>query len=1098
MKSNFTFLKNDFFLLYRIGNIAENYLFSDANSCLIKLGMFGETVVRLMLKLDGIEEPETDNTHANRIKLLKKEGMLPDDIDDILYALRITRNKAVHENMDDEQTCKTLLKMAYNLAVWFVQVYGDWNAEINEFEMPVEDHTDYVSMLNEKEKQITDLSLQIAQIRSQNVSQAKRIEKAKKAAGFMNLSEEETRYLIDEQLRKVGWEADTRRIRYSKGTRPQKGKNLAIAEWPADLSKTKTGYVDYALFVGLRMVGVVEAKKADVDVLSVIDMQGKEYAKHVRGSSLSDTSISDPGATYEINPKHSLPVSDWNGYKVPFVFASNGRKYLEQLKTKSGIWFLDVREDSNIPKPLKGWVSPEGIMEWLEKDIGKANTSLSNTSFELLTDQNGLNLRAYQVNAIKAAEEKIMEGQKNILLSMATGTGKTRTVLGMIYRFLKSNRFKRILFLVDRTALGIQAQDVFNEVKLEELMTLNDIYNIKTLEDKEADRETKLHIATVQSLVKRIVYNEDETALSVSEYDLIIVDEAHRGYTLDKEMDEDELTYRNRDDFISKYRAVIDYFDAVKIALTATPALHTTQIFGRPVYNYSYREAVIDGYLVDHNAPHNITTKLGTEGIRYEKGETLAVYDPITGEITNSEELEDELSFDIEQFNRKVITTEFNRVVLEEIANEINPEGEGKTLVYAVDDNHAELIVSLLREIYEPFGINRDAIMKITGKTGDKRRVTEAIRRFKNERYPNIVVTVDLLTTGIDVPEITTLVFMRRVKSRILFEQMLGRATRLCEKIKKTHFEIYDPVGVYESLQDVSTMKPVVVNPSAGFEDLLLGLELPTQAQLQNQIDLIVAKIRRREKNLTQEQREYFEVLTEGKKPKEFLEHLSTLSPTEAKTDLLKYRQIFELLEQKNTSSKRVLVISDKEDQLLTHTRGYGKGKKPQDYLEEFKTFITENMDRIEALKLVCTKPSSLTRQSLKTLKITLDQHGFTETQLNHAWKELKNEDIAADIISFIRSQTIGSEMISHEDRIKNAIKKLKKAHNFSKMEQDWLDRIEKNLLTETVLSEKTFDTGVFRDKGGFKKIDKIFKNKLKDYIVELNRYLYDDGGKVA
>ena len=160
--------------------------------------------------------------------------------------------------------------------------------------------------------------------------------------------------------------------------------------------------------------------------------------------------------------------------------------------------------------------------------------------------------------------------------------------------------------MVDRTALGDQAQDVFSEVKIEDLMTLDEIYNIKKLGDKDIDKETKIHVATVQSLVKRIIYNEGETMPSVTDYDLVIIDEAHRGYILDKEMGEDELLYRNQEDYVSKYRTVIEYFDAVKIALTATPALHTTEIFGKPVFNYTYREAVIEGYLTDHDAPHNL------------------------------------------------------------------------------------------------------------------------------------------------------------------------------------------------------------------------------------------------------------------------------------------------------------------------------------------------------------------------------------------------------------------------------------------------------------------------------------------------------------
>ena len=293
-----------------------------------------------------------------------------------------------------------------------------------------------------------------------------------------------------------------------------------------------------------------------------------------------------------------------------------------------------------------------------------------------------------------------------------------------------------------------------------------------------------------------------------------------------KELGEDEILYRSQDDFISKYRAVIDYFDAVKVAMTATPALHTSAIFGPPVFSYSYREAVIEGYLVDHDAPHTLTTKLSTEGIVYRPGETLVIYDPVTGDIVNSDQLEDELKFEVEQFNRQVITESFNRTVLAEIANDLDPDGEGKTLVFAVDDNHADLIVKILKELYEPMGVDNDAILKITGSVGggNKKKVLEAIKHFKNEKYPNIAVTVDLLTTGIDVPEITTLIFMRRVKSRILFEQMLGRATRLCPAIGKTHFDIYDPVGVYEALEPYNTMKPVVKNPRTSFDDLLAGL----------------------------------------------------------------------------------------------------------------------------------------------------------------------------------------------------------------------------------------------------------------------------------
>lgn len=501
------------------------------------------------------------------------------------------------------------------------------------------------------------------------------------------------------------------------------------------------------------------------------------------------------------------------------------------------------------------------------------------TEDEVLQDPDGLNLRYYQIEAIQAAEKAIAEHKQTALLAMATGTGKTRTVLGMIYRFLDAGRFKRILYLVDRTSLGDQTMDTFKEVKLKELLTLNQMYDVKSLEDKEFEKDTRVHIATVQSLVKRIMYNESDKSLGVSDYDLVIVDEAHRGYILDKEMGDDEVLYRDQNDFRSKYRAVIDYFDAVKIALTATPALHTTEIFGKPVYSYDYRTAVIDGFLVDHDAPHIIKTKLSEEGISFEKGSTVPIYDPVTNEITNSSELEDDLKFEVEDFNRRVVDKSFNETVLQEIAKDIDPNEKGKTLIFAVDDAHADMITQILKDYYTNLGISEEAVMKITGsiENGNPVKIKEAIRRFKNETYPNIVVTVDLLTTGIDVEEIENLVFMRRIRSRILFEQMLGRATRLCPEIGKTHFEIYDAVGVYNALEPVSTMKPVVANPATTFDDLIDGIDsLDTDRARANQIDLIVAKMRRNKSQMSDEYRTQFEQLSGGMTPEEFIEKAHT------------------------------------------------------------------------------------------------------------------------------------------------------------------------------------------------------------------------------
>ena len=1065
MKSNFAFLKSHFPVLANFGILAEKYCYSDSNSCIMKLGMIGETIVNLMLTYDKIKIP-TDCNAVTKIKILSLQGLLTPDLSDILHALRKARNKAAHTDYENIKEGQTLLEMAYSLCEWFMQTYGDLQYKHCKFVMPTEADAQSITDNDDKaaEQKMLEETEKIAAA-AKAIAADERRKRALAAASQRQKSEAETRYMIDTQLRKVGWEADTENLRYAKGIRPQKVKNLAIAEWPTLSAAGNKGRADYALFAGEKLVAVIEAKAEHKDIPSVIDYQCKEYAQNIRPED------------------EKYVITTWGKYKAPFVFATNGRPYLAQLETKSGIWFLDLRESANMPKALRGWISPDGMLKLLESDIEKADKALQTLPYDFLRDKDGLNLRQYQLNAIQAAENAVINGQKNILLAMATGTGKTRTVLGMIYRFLKTGRFNRILFLVDR----------------------NDIYDIKTLEDAVFEDETKVHIATVQGMVKRLLYNDEERQPSVTDYDLIVIDEAHRGYLLDKEMGEDELLYRDQLDYQSKYRMVIEYFDAVKIALTATPALHTTQIFGKPVFKYTYREAVIEGYLVDYDAPHKIKTQFNTEGIKYNKGETLALYDPVTHEITNSEVLQDEMNFDVEKFNKQIITPSFNRTVLEEIARDIDPEDvmQGKTLIYAVDDEHADLIVKILKEIYTNYGIDNDAVMKITGSVagGNKRKVQEAIKRFKNERFPSIAVTVDLLTTGIDVPEITTLVFMRRVKSRILFEQMLGRATRLCPKINKTHFEIYDPVGVYDSLEEVNTMQPVSADPKTTFAQLLDGLEvLEDEAHIKNTVAQIIAKLQRVKRRLTKEEVNEFKDLAAGLTVEGFIQKIESLPAAEARNTLLMEASLLEMLDDKHGHGGYTKVISDKQDKFLIRERGFGKNEqRPEDYIEAFEDFVKNNVNEIAALNIICTRPKELTRETLKSLRMALAQNGFTTQQLNTAVSEITSEEITADIISLVRRYAIGSPLVSHQARIRRAVDKLKKAHNFSRVELNWLSRIESYLLNESVMNVKVFDEDErFKTNGGYKRLNQIFRNNLEGIITELNEYLYDDGGRTA
>ena len=729
-------------------------------------------------------------------------------------------------------------------------------------------------------------------------------------------------------------------------------------------------------------------------------------------------------------------------------------------------------------------------MEKLGQNTVAANQALAAADNSFMTDPNGLNLRDYQIKAIDKATEAIVDGKRTALLAMATGTGKTRTVLGLIYKMLESKRFRRILFLVDRVSLGEQAMDTFKDVKLKELLTLDKIYEIKAIDDNIINLETKVSISTVQGLLKRTILAE-EPDLMPGAFDLIIVDEAHRGYILDREMTEEEILYDNQDDYMSKYKQVIEYFDAVKVALTATPALHTTEIFGEPVYTYSYREAVIDGWLVDHDPPYLINTDFIENDAQFKKGETLAQYDPNTNELLNGAVLDDEMDFDVSEFNRKIVLPDHTCKVLEEVSTYLNPESGEKTLIFAVNDAHADRIVDTLREIYKPYGISNDAIMKITGKTagGNKKKILQVIKQFKNNQYPNIAVTVDLLTTGIDVPAICNLVFMRKINSRILFEQMLGRATRLCPEIGKTHFNIFDAVRVYEDLDDTSNMKSVSVSKSMA--ELLEDLFRPGEASKQPVKDRILARLQRKSNNLTDEQKYDVSERLGGKTIREYAKELKSCTE-EAFVRRCREDKDFLLWFDNLKGKKRGHYYSEKEDTLLETTRGYGDTEKPQDYLDSFVAYVNENEDRIEAIRIACTRPSDMIRAQLRELKLELDKENFTESSLNEAASAVSNERIVADIIAFVRRAVLKTPLVNHDDRVKMAFSKLISAHHFNKMQLDLLEKIKVYMLHESILNTETFEAPAFKMDGGFARFNKKFGGQLAEIIREINTYIYE------
>lgn len=1165
-RSNFYFLQTHDPILLELAQGAERVFSADPNTTLVKLRQLTEALAQDIATRCGIVvEPKTPQ--AELLYIIGRELALDPIVMNLFHGLRKAGNNAVHQFKTRHKEALAGLKVARDLAVWYHCFFGkgseqfkptpfvtpkDPSAELSQLQEHIarlkdaltnansqlDQNQELASLLEQEKREYQELAelmdneardlarqakahkqalnaqqqdfdrklTELQQQLQQQTEEAKKqtalalqafATKARRITDTLSLDESSTRILIDQQLQDAGWEADTEQLDYRKGVRPQKGRNMAIAEWPTEHNGEK-GRADYVLFIGLMPVAAVEAKKKNTNVAGKISQAGR-YSK---GLDISPHMASP----WELEGRSS-PWPDGQGdlYQLPYLYSCNGRPFVKQLAEQSGIWFRDARHPSNLARALQEFHSPEGLLDLLKRSREHAEQVLKKEGFGYLK------VRPYQQKAIEAVETALAQEQRNCLLAMATGTGKTRTIIGLMYRFLKAERFRRILFLVDRTALGGQALDAFKDARLEQNQTLWSAYTIAELGDMAAQAETRIQVATVQAMVKRIFASDNRPP--IDEFDCIIVDEAHRGYALDQEMTEGELSTRDAAQYLSSYRRVLDYFDAVKIGLTATPAKHTSEIFGKPVYLYSYREAVADDWLIDHESPIRFQTELTEHGINFGKGEMVTAIDTRTGEIETAE-LEDDLNFDVDTFNKRVINESFNQVICQALANELDPFGEEKTMIFCATDNHADMVKRLLdAEFKELYGesYNQEAVAKVTGKSD---RVSTLISRYKNERYPNIAITVDLLTTGIDVPRICNLVFMRRVKSRILYEQMMGRATRRCDEIGKTVFRIYDPVDIYAALAEVNTMQPLVKNPNITLAQLVdelcddtclqQALNTPGDDPGQSQADTILSQLSQKLMRVLRKaegkaerrpalQQKLVELGEEwGVEPGKLHQHLHELGPLQASSFLRQHASLLSELTQVEelVGSEYRPVISEHQDKLTMREQSYGAYGRPQDYLDGFADFIRQQLNSNTALMAVVNAPRNLSRAQLKEVKLLLDNAGFKEANLQSAWRTQTNQDIAASIIGHIRRAALGEPLIPYSERVRLAMEKIYSNQNWTPIQRKWLDRLAKQLVHEVIV-DRDFVNERFADDGGAKRIDSLLGKQLDNLLDQLGDALW-------
>jgi type I restriction enzyme R subunit len=874
------------------------------------------------------------------------------------------------------------------------------------------------------------------------------------------MNERETRKkLIDPHLQKAGWIV----LPFREQAEIAKYTRHAIEEYP-----TTNGPADYVLVSKGEIVAVVEAKKVEVGTQSVLN-QAKRYALGIEKNRF-----------------------DFNGYKVPFLYSTNGFQ----------TWFEDVRKIGSRSREIAGFHTPQALDELLQKEDDRSRQWLQSTPNDHVF------LRPYQFDAIQSIESALLANKRRMLVAMATGTGKTYTAISLLYRLLKSEFARRILFLVDRRALAAQAVSAAASFEVEPGIKFNRAYEVysQRFQKEDFDEDTKfdpkvlpneylanpkpnhtfVYICTIQRMQinlfgKNSVFGSGDTDpdddadkidIPIHAFDCIIADECHRGYTSAEE---------------SRWREVLDHFDAVKIGLTATPAAHTKAYFNDVVYRYEYEKAVREGYLVDYDAVR-IRSDVRIKGIFLKEGEEVTLQDPTTGQL-KLDILEDERKFDPADIEHTITSVDSSKKIVKEFADyALEQEQElgrfPKTLIFADNDlphtSHADQVVQLLRE---QFNRGDEFVQKITGAKNVDRPLN-LIRKFRNRPEPSIVVTVDMLSTGVDIPALENIVFIRPVQSRILFEQMMGRGTRKCDEINKTHFTAFDVLGVLEYFSKASafTTDPPC-KPTRTLREIINDLYNNKDQEYNKRV--LVKRLQRIAKNITAEGRAQLAAFIPHGDIGVFAKEL----PSKLDRDwmntmtLLRNDGFIDLLDHYPRAKPTFIIDKITEDAVTSELLIRGK-YRPVDYIEAFTNFVKENASTYEALAVLLNRPRDFKTETLYDLRKKLESQPeqFTEKNLRMAYHhEL------ADIISIVKHAAKNEPLFSAEERVARAITRIKQRKTFTPAQEGWLKIIQDHLAQNLLIDEKDFKMIPFSRRGSWKTANKVFDGKLEDLVKEIN-----------
>ncbi|KTD35005.1 Type-1 restriction enzyme R protein [Legionella nautarum] len=920
---------------------------------------------------------------------------------------------------------------------------------------------------------------------------------------------------IDVLLRKAGWAVqDKKKIDFSASL------GVAVREYQTDI-----GPADYVLFVDKQAVGVIEAKP---------EYWGEKI-----------TTVEEQSANYA-NAKLK-----WvnNNQPLRFLYESTG------VITR----FTDNLDPNPRSREVFNFHCPETLEKWMREN--KSLRGRLQDFPQLQTDS----LRNCQITAITNLEDSLKQDKPRALVQMATGSGKTFTAITASYRLLKEPvSANRILFLVDTKNLGEQAEQEFMSfVPNDDNRKFTELYSVQRLKNQYIAKDAQVCISTIQrmySILKDEPFDEALEEENPAEkytrlkeplpvvynrkippefFDIIIIDECHRSiYNL--------------------WRQVLEYFDAYLVGLTATPDNRTYGFFRKNVVSeYDHEKAVADGVNVG-NEIYVIETEKTKQGGRLTAKQQVEKRERTTRRKRWETQDEDE-AYTGKQLDRNIVNPDQIRTVIhafKEALPSIFPGRQEvpKTLVFAKTDSHADDIIQIVRE---EFGESNQFCKKVTyrvvnDKTDADGNIIEkgedpksVLAQFRNDYYPRIAVTVDMIATGTDVKPLECLLFMRDVKSKNYFEQMKGRGTRTLDKDSlqkvtpsaqsaKTHYVIVDAIGVTQSVKTAS--QPLITKPGISLKDLAMGVMMG--ACDSDTVSSLAGRLARLDKQLDDKERariaekangtpllmivgELFNAIDGDRVEQKALEITGQPTGTDpgetareqAQKELVRQvANVFngELIELIDTirRDKEQTIVHDDLDTVLKAEWAGETTENAKVLTQEFAEYLQHQADKIDALNIYFHTParrSAVTYSQIKDLleQLKLDRPKLAPLRIWHAYAHLDKyqgdnpiSELTALVALIRRVCGIDNRITPFNKTVrKNFQDWIMKYHSgnsdkFNEQQMAWLHLIRDHIASSCHFERDDLDMAPFNAKGGLGRMYQLFGDRMDWVIQELNQEL--------